>query len=126
MTADVFAAADGPKRRPGLALAARNRRILAERLGWPAGALQECERLEREHPGWHVSWLPENTTPRFERPEGWWGVYDGTHHRVEVFRPTAAALKKRMAEGVPDHEFGLRGCRWCVEHPVLGGDRVKL
>jgi hypothetical protein len=44
----------------GRELAWRNRRILAERLGWPAGALEECERIERERPGWSPWWQPAN------------------------------------------------------------------
>ncbi|MFG1921727.1 hypothetical protein [Cryptosporangium sp. NPDC048952] len=35
---------------PGLALAWRNRRILSMRLGWPAGAVEVCEQVERECP----------------------------------------------------------------------------
>jgi hypothetical protein len=37
-------------------LAWHNRRVLAERLGWPAGALKECERLDDEHPGWRFGY----------------------------------------------------------------------
>jgi len=32
--------------------AQRNRRIMAERLHWPPGALENCERIEAEAPGW--------------------------------------------------------------------------
>jgi len=41
-------------------LAWRNRRILADRLGWPVGAVQECEWVEREHPGWSPHWREAN------------------------------------------------------------------
>ena len=34
----------------------KNRRTLAERLGWPAGALEACEEVEQEHPEWHISY----------------------------------------------------------------------
>jgi hypothetical protein len=34
-----------------------NRKLFAR--GWPAGALDECVRLEREHPGWWVTWTPD-------------------------------------------------------------------
>ncbi|GAA4609754.1 hypothetical protein BJY16_007491 [Actinoplanes octamycinicus] len=34
----------------------RNRRVIAERLGWPDERLGDCERLDREHLGWSVTW----------------------------------------------------------------------
>lgn len=34
----------------------RNRELIAERLKWPAGALAECDRIERDHPGWRAYW----------------------------------------------------------------------
>lgn len=43
-----------PLPEPGPELAARNRRIVAERLKWPDGAIDACERIERDHPGWNV------------------------------------------------------------------------
>ncbi|WP_189337004.1 hypothetical protein [Actinoplanes ianthinogenes] len=33
-----------------------NRRVIAERLGWPDERLADCERLDHEHPGWSVTW----------------------------------------------------------------------
>ena len=36
--------------------AERNREILAERAGWPAGTLEACRDLEHRHPGWHCWW----------------------------------------------------------------------
>jgi hypothetical protein len=52
-------------------LASRNRRALAERLRWPDGALEECERLARDHPRWWVVWDRGCTTPGWERPAGY-------------------------------------------------------
>lgn len=40
----------------GPELAVRNRRLTAERTGWPDGALEACEKLEAETPGWSISW----------------------------------------------------------------------
>jgi len=40
----------------GRELMQHNRRVLAERLGWPDGTLEACEELEAEHPAWHVFW----------------------------------------------------------------------
>jgi len=34
----------------------RNRQVLAERLHWPAGALEHCEEIERQYPDWSISW----------------------------------------------------------------------
>ncbi|MCY1141395.1 hypothetical protein OWR29_25635 [Actinoplanes sp. Pm04-4] len=50
----------------------RNRRVLAERLRWPAGALEECLRVEKDRPGYNVSWFREWTVPGFERAEGFY------------------------------------------------------
>jgi hypothetical protein len=36
----------------------RNRRVVAERLDWPDGHLETCERLDDEHPGWYTNWHP--------------------------------------------------------------------
>jgi hypothetical protein len=95
MTEDFYAAAAGPKRQPGLAFARRNQKILAERLGWPDGALAACWDLENRHPGWHVDWLSENTSPGFERPAGFRAVSRAPvhQHEVTVSAPTAAELE---------------------------------
>jgi hypothetical protein len=58
----------------GPALERSNRRVLAERLGWPAGALEECEQLDAAYPGWSITWSPGNTVRGFERPAGFYGV----------------------------------------------------
>jgi hypothetical protein len=50
------------------ALFRHNRAVDAKRTSWPAGVLETCERLEREHPGWVVTWLPANCIPGWKRP----------------------------------------------------------
>lgn len=114
MTEDFYAAAAGPKRQPGLAFARRNQKLLAERLRWPAGALAACWDLENRHPGWHVDWLSENTGPGFERPAGFRAVSSGPihQHEVTVSAPTAAELEPLMV--VPEHDFGVHGCAFCL------------
>jgi hypothetical protein len=73
MTSDFFAATnDGPKRPALRQIIVRDRRQLAHHLGWPPGALDTCERVERDHPGWTVSWLPPNDVPGHERPACYW------------------------------------------------------
>ncbi|MFB4314362.1 hypothetical protein [Actinomadura sp. 21ATH] len=55
----------------------RNREILAERLGWPDGALEACRELEQRHPGWSlwydIGGLPASPVPRYraECDYGW-------------------------------------------------------
>lgn len=74
---------------------ARNRRLLAERLGWPAGALEACEDVERRFPGWAVFWCRPSACPGFERPAGFWAVHDGVR-RLEVFTPDAGELAEAL------------------------------
>lgn len=69
-------------------LAWRNRRLLAERCAWPAGVLEECERLDGEHPDWSVSWLPPNAIPGWERPAGY------VAGREDVSLPCADELRR--------------------------------
>jgi len=58
----------GPKLAdPGLDLAWRNRRILSVRLGWPAGAVDVCEQVERECPDWYPNYSQGGSR---ERPDG--------------------------------------------------------
>jgi hypothetical protein len=46
-----------------------NARLIAERLQWPDGALEACEALEEEFPGWMVFWtwgrLPADPHPGY-------------------------------------------------------------
>jgi hypothetical protein len=49
---------------PGPELAAKNRRLLAERLGWPDGALEACEQLDQAHIGWYTNWSPGGSPSR--------------------------------------------------------------
>lgn len=82
---------DTPEQRR--ALAVRNRRILAERTGWPDGALQACEDFDARHPGWHCTWLEANTIKGWERPAGFSVRQNGeTHGRNGIFRENIAAL----------------------------------
>jgi hypothetical protein len=94
----------------------RNRAILAERLRWPDGALQACADLEDAHPGWHVSWLPENVTAGWERAAGFWATHPGGSHapgNIEAFAATAAELEPLLVE-VPEHTYSGNGCDWCL------------
>lgn len=96
-------------------LARRNQRILAGKFRWPDGALEACWDLENRHPGWRVSWLGENLLPGFERPAGFWAALHDGMHQAEAIRADAAELAEVMA-GVPEHDYGVQGCAWCMRH----------
>jgi hypothetical protein len=100
-------------------LRAQNKVLLADRLRWPEGALQACQELERRHPGWHVSWLGERIDGR--RPAGFHASLEGWH-KVHLYAATVDRLEPEM--DVPEHDYGLKGCSWCVLHP--DGRTVRL
>jgi hypothetical protein len=108
--------APAPKWPSDLARKRNNRRLIAERTGWPEGALQACADLEDRHPGWHVSWMSENTGPGFERPAGFWASHPTGGHavkKIEAFAATAEELVPLLVE-VPEHCYGVHGCEWCL------------
>lgn len=89
------------------ALFAHNRRLFAQREDWPDGFLALCERLDAEHPGWAVTWLPATPIPGRERPARWAamipeetrGLVSGLgRRRPWVYAATAAELVERIAE----------------------------
>lgn len=41
----------------GEELAYKNRRVIAERVGWPAGAVEACEAIDAAHDGWYTTWV---------------------------------------------------------------------
>lgn len=114
----------GPKR-PDLTVAWKNRRILAKRLDWPDGALEACERIEREHRDWAIAWLSENRTKGFERPAGYWAKREGMH-AFEVYATDADELVRMIGDAPPaEHEWGVEGCAACatayqVQHRAAG------
>jgi hypothetical protein len=104
-----------PKWPSDLARKRNNQRLIAERTGWPEGALQACADLEDRHPGWHVSWMNENVTPGWERPAGFSASHPGGSHAVKelkAFAATAEELEPLLIE-VPEHDFSKRGCDFC-------------
>jgi hypothetical protein len=102
----------GPKRTPGLALARKNQKLIAEHTGWPEGALQACWELEGRFPGWHVDWMHENTIKGFERPAGFRALHTGIHE-LTAFAATTDELEPLM--DVPEHDYSYTGCRWCLD-----------
>jgi hypothetical protein len=67
----------------------RNRRVVAERVGWPDGAVEECERLERQHPGYSVSWRDEDRTgpATFHQERGFHGWRTGDDPGYMTYGP---------------------------------------
>lgn len=51
---------------PGPKLAWANRRVAAKRAGWPEGALETCEEVEREHTNWYPNYSAGGTRYRPE------------------------------------------------------------
>ena len=96
-------AAEGSAWDPREQLAWRNRRILSERQGWPAGALTDCEFLEGVFPRWSTTWRFANRVPGFERPAGFYAQewpYTGHYPRV-VYAVTAELLAAVLAQTTP-------------------------
>ncbi len=93
-------------------LVKKNQQLLSQRQDWPAGALEACTRLMSKHPGWFVTWMPENTIPGFERPACFVAEYKHPRHQTEVTAPTIEAIDALLVP-VPDHDYSMRGCDWC-------------
>lgn len=87
-------------------VAYRNRHILAERLDWPDGAVEACERIERERPGWSVWWLGENTCRGFERPAQFTATRDG-YDGTQVDAADADQLLAAIDDAPPTHRWSL-------------------
>lgn len=101
---DFYAAAPGPKRRPRSAMAERSRELIAERTGWPDGALAACIQLERALPGFHVAWFPQWKTAAtdFDREAGFYAWVAGEEplhngrQREEWYGATPEELKAKL------------------------------
>lgn len=86
-------------------LARRNRPLLAERLGWPQGALADCERIDRERPGWTAWYHAENTIRGFERPAEF--VADREEDGVRLSAADADKLLAEIDSDPPVHRWVL-------------------
>lgn len=87
-----------------LPLALRNRRALAERIGWPAGVVEQCEELEERYPAWAVSWRSGAYVARLDVPM----------HACERAATDAAELDVLMEEVPQRHDYSVKGCTWCL------------
>jgi hypothetical protein len=102
-----------PLAKPGPELALKNRKLSAEK--WPAGALETCEKIEAEHPGWWAFWRDANTIKGFEHPASFAAHHQGRH--VTVCGVDAAALSVAI-EQAPEQRH------WHYEN-VCCGPRLK-
>jgi predicted DNA-binding transcriptional regulator AlpA len=110
---DFYAAADGPKRRPRPpSTAERNRELIAERVGWPTGAIDVCRRIENDFPGWAVWWSPANPITGYEHPDGYVAqILDAgsADDRVSAFGETPQQLVDQIrATGAGGRRAGSR------------------
>jgi hypothetical protein len=74
-------------------LEVKNLRILAERLGWPFGAAEECERIGHDMPGWHAGWQHAWRG----RPAGFYAYHDDHYHlEPEMYGATPDELRRAI------------------------------
>lgn len=69
----------------------KNRTILAERLGWPDGALADVRRLEAEHEGYRVWWADRN-----------WPANYGSGYYAERYKSRSMDTSRRLFGATPD------------------------
>lgn len=80
-------------RPPGPELRRHNRRLVAERINWPAGAVEACEKLERMQPRWRVRWQHQFGN----QAAGWYASHDGhTHLEPDVYGQSSGELWAAM------------------------------
>lgn len=87
-----------------------NRRVLAERLQWPDGVLDECLRVEAEHPDWHIGWRADDAGPV-------WVAVHYVRHRCfrEATGATVGELVAAMAE--QDERAARQRAEWRAFRP---------
>ena len=95
----------------GPELAHRNRRILAERLHWPDGAIQACEQIESESPAWRTTWAQGGdltwTKPGFYAHRRQWHINDKKPRWV--YGATPDELRHAISDQEPPDRWSLQG-----------------
>lgn len=61
---------------PGPELVVANRRVMAARLDWPDGAVEACEQIDADHPGWSADYRHAYR----EWPAGFYAAHDNHSH----------------------------------------------
>lgn len=98
----------------------RNRELVAERTGWPDGALVACLAIEEEYPLWTVYW----DLGLKERPPGFRAVVNIRNVAYQCYGKTADELVEQLK--VRDLELpvdGLRPIPSLLEKPAVPGQR---
>lgn len=73
-----------------------NRRLIAERLGWPDGALDACLALEADFPRWSVYWTKGGLPPD---PRRGYRAFARVHWaRFDAVAETPEELRERLDE----------------------------
>ena len=106
---DFYAGSPWPKRPPGHQRVIANRRLMAERIGWPPGAFEAVLAIERDCPGYRAAWFPElrlEKSVEFNRAEGFYAWLAGDQPgelrglvwcpRPEWYGATAEELRKQL------------------------------
>lgn len=75
----------------------RNRELLAQRMGWPLGALDECREFEREFTGWYAWWSPAHGGYGASPAYGLF-IRQRTH-----YSPTAEGLRTLVRQDIQRH-----------------------
>lgn len=94
----------------GRELAWANRRLLAARQGWPEGALEACETIERDQPAWSITW--RTATPGWAdawssqaaQPAGYYATrYEAP--RVELYAASPDELAAAITAWCPPQQW---------------------
>ncbi|MBT2541975.1 hypothetical protein J7E99_14990 [Streptomyces sp. ISL-44] len=86
-----------------------NRELIAQRLGWPEGAVEESRAVEAEEPGWQVWYviggLPSEPEPGFTARQA-----EGPYSNERLFAASAAELLRAIRRERPHPPItGFRG-----------------
>lgn len=87
------------------------REIVAERLGWPPGAVEACRAVEEKHPTWYCWWTP-GPWPRRGGP-----AYGAAriHRRVgdaNLYADTPSELSELIAKTTEEEARNSWPCRF--------------
>jgi hypothetical protein len=93
-------------------LGPRSRRLIVKRLGYPAGTVEVCERVEGAFgQPVTVSWLPTCDTPGFEGPAGFYATHPGGPFTagwrlLAAYGATESELIVALKDGLPPGRWG--------------------
>lgn len=93
----------------------RNRRVFAQRQGWPAGAVEACEAIEQAYPTWRPTWSPASIIRGFERPAGYLATRQGGTRRDEP--PAFGVTPQELVADIEAHSSACVVCGELQEYP---------